>query len=57
MANKKADNQWYGKGFEQAIVIVKKQLAQTNPYPDHILEKDWLELLQDASALISMKNI
>lgn len=52
MANKKADNQWYGKGFEQAIVIVKKHQTPINPYPDHISAKDWLKLLHDAAVFI-----
>ena len=52
MSNCKADNQWYGKGFEQAIMLVKKQLSPINPYPEHIPETDWLELLQDATTFI-----
>ena len=39
MINKKADNQWYGKGFEQAIVMIKKNLNYNNPYPNHIPDK------------------
>ena len=53
MANKKADNQWYGKGFEQAIVIVKKHLLPTNPYPKYIPEEDWLNLLNDANIFVT----
>jgi len=48
MANKKSDNQWYGKGSEQAIVIVKKSLPQINPYPEHIPDSDWSKILHYA---------
>ena len=52
MANKKADNQWYGKGFEQAIVMVKKNKIYNNPYPIHISNIDWLEIIEDAKDFI-----
>ena len=41
MVNKKADNQWYGKGFEQAIVMVKKNNPYIHPYPEHIPNNHW----------------
>lgn len=51
--NKKADNQWYGKGFEQAIVIVKNNLSKNNPYPIHISETDWSKILYHATIFIN----
>lgn len=53
MANKKADNQWYGKAFEQAIVMVAKNLEKINPYPDHISKENWEEILEDAIIFIN----
>ena len=53
MANKKADNQWYGKGFEQAIVKVKNNLSKENPYPEHIPALDWFKILKHAAIFIS----
>ena len=50
--NKKADNQWYGKGFEQAIVMIKKNNNYNNPYPDHIPNEDWLEIIENAKDFI-----
>jgi len=52
MANKKTDNQWYGKGFEQAIVMVKKHLPKDNPYPEHITDLDWRQILTNAAIFI-----
>jgi len=51
--NKKADNQWYGKGFEQAIVMVKNNLSKNNPYPEHISNLDWSKILQHAAIFIN----
>ena len=52
MVNKKADNQWYGKGFEQAIVMVKKNNPYINPYPEHIPNNDWIEIIENAKDFI-----
>jgi len=53
MANKKADNQWYGKGFEQAIVKVKNNFSKENPYPEHISTSDWFKILKHADIFIN----
>ena len=53
MANKKADNQWYGKGFERAIVKIKNNLSKENPYPEHIPALDWFKILKHAAIFIS----
>lgn len=53
MINKKADNQWYGKGFEQAIYMIFNKLPQSNPYPQHINEGDWTDMIKDAFIFIS----
>ena len=56
MTNKKADNQWYGKGFEIAIYIIFNNLLQTNPFPIHLTDKDWQCLLNDARKFIEYYN-
>ena len=48
MVNKKADNQWFGKGFEIAIYIIFNNLSQSNPFPAHISELEWQTLLYEA---------
>ena len=53
MINKKADNQWFGKGFEQAIYIVFNKLPQINPYPQHIDDNNWIDMINDALIFIS----
>ena len=53
MINKKADNQWFGKGFEQAIYIVFNKLPQINPYPQHIDDNNWIDMINDAFIFIS----
>lgn len=52
MTNKKADNQWYGKAFEQAIVMVKRNKIYNNPYPSRIPNIDWLEIIEEAKDFI-----
>lgn len=52
MANKKADNQWYGKGFEQSIVMIKNNLPLINPYPTHISSEQWDDILAHAKIFI-----
>lgn len=56
MANKKADNQWYGKGFEQAIYITFNHLPKINPYEDHIPDNEWNTLLKDAEIFLKEYN-
>lgn len=53
MINKKADNQWFGKGFEQAIYIVFNKLPQINPYPHYIDDDNWIDMINDAFIFIS----
>lgn len=52
MMNKKADNQWYGKGFEQAIVMIKNNLPCNNPYPDKLSNDNWDNIVNDAKTFI-----
>ena len=52
MANKKADNQWHGKGFEQAIVMIKNSLPLINPYSIHISSSQWEDILIHARFFI-----
>ena len=53
MINNKAENQWFGKAFEQAIVLVKTNSDIINPYPNHINNSDWQEIIEDAKIFIS----
>lgn len=52
MGNTKADNQWNGKGMEQAINTVYNKYPRINPYPKHLTELEWNNLLHEAELWI-----
>lgn len=49
---KKAENQWYGKAFEQVINAVFHQVKINNPYPLHVEEKDFQKMFKHAKSFI-----
>lgn len=52
MANKKENNQWYGKQFERLICDIKKGKAPVNYYPIYVAEQDMPILIRDAKEFI-----
>lgn len=56
MINNKAENQWYGKGFEIAIYKVFNKFSLTNPFSEYINNEEWLHLLNDAKLFIKYYN-
>ena len=49
---KKAENQWYGKAFEQVICAVYNKIKIENPYPVHVEEKDFQKMFTHAKSFI-----
>ena len=43
----KENNQWFGKAFEQVIVMLKKDLPLINPYPEHLTDNDFSDIIDD----------
>ncbi len=56
MINKKADNQWYGKGFEIAIYFTFNNYSRVNPFPTHLPEPVWEQMLKEAKKFIEYYN-
>lgn len=56
MANK-AENQWYGKAFEQLFYLIASKKDLFNPYPERIPEKDYFNLIEEARDCVEQFEI
>lgn len=48
----KESNQWAGKAFEQSIAALFNKQSLTNPYPNHLSNEDYYEIVNDAKEFL-----